>query len=148
MADEVKTLLDAPKTITIGGEKIEIREMRFEQALKALQMLGPQIGRLLTVEGDADILQLLCDLGIEGVDLMTLMSDEPREWVAELAIDDAVKLAGELYEVNRDFFIRRLWPAIQKTITKFGLTGVSLEIPGMTTPASTPAATGPASPAS
>ena len=44
---------------------------------------------------------------------LSITSRCPREWIDALSIDDALRLAAAVFEVNADFFIERLAPTLQ-----------------------------------
>jgi hypothetical protein len=41
---------------------------------------------------------------------------KPVEWIGELEIDELTKLALAVIEVNADFFIRKVLPAVQTSM--------------------------------
>jgi hypothetical protein len=51
---------------------------------------------------------------------LAVAARRPREWVAQLSLDAAIQLAEAVFEVNADFFIRRLLPTLTKAAGRIG----------------------------
>lgn len=54
------------------------------------------------------------------IEAVAIASRRPNEWVAGLELDEAIRLAQAVFEVNADFFIRRLLPAITEAAGRIG----------------------------
>ena len=54
------------------------------------------------------------------IEAVSIASRRPTEWVVGLDLDEAVRLAEAVFEVNADFFIRRLLPSLTETATRIG----------------------------
>ena len=61
---------------------------------------------------EPDWLRLLGSHGEAMINAMAIASRQPREWVDALALDDAITLAATVFEVNADFFVRRIAPKV------------------------------------
>jgi hypothetical protein len=121
---ELAQLLDEPTAVEIAGQKLALRPMRFGQLARALALAGPIAQHLAS--GRADLFALLSSDGERLIELAALLSGQSRAWIESLPPDEAVRLIGALYEVNRDFFSRRLAPALTQTLAKInGSTGAS-----------------------
>ena len=102
----------------------------FVDGLEAVDRLAGRLGP------DPDWLRLLSDDGESVILALAIACRRPPEWVAGLALDDAVRLAEAVFGANADFFIRRVLPAITQLSTRIGQT-----TPGAT---SSPASSEPA----
>ena len=67
---------------------------------------------------EPDWLRLLGSHGEAMIDAMAIASRQPREWIAGLALDEAILLAQTLFEVNADFFIQRVVPKLGEAVNR------------------------------
>lgn len=100
-----------PVTIEVGGESLDITPIRVGELPALIKAVRPFIERLTA---DTDWLALLADHGDALLEAMAIASRRQKDWVSRLAIDDAVRLATVLFEVNADFFARQVSPAVQQ----------------------------------
>jgi len=101
--------------LDIGGETVTVREFSFIQGVKLSALVAPIVSDLSAVlaSEDEDI-----DLGVLGElmgnhteTMIKLMAQSVRrkpEWVAALPDGDGQRLFMAFWEVNSDFFMRRL----------------------------------------
>jgi hypothetical protein len=101
----------APQSLAIAGIALEITPIRVGEIPALLAAVRPFAHRL--VDGDPDWLALLADHGDALITAIAVASRRPQEWVSGLAMDDAIRLATALFEVNADFFVQRVVPTIQ-----------------------------------
>ena len=69
---------------------------------------------------EPDWLRLLGSHGESMIEAMAIASRQPRAWIANLALDEAICLAQALFEVNADFFIRRVVPKVGEAVSRIG----------------------------
>ena len=69
---------------------------------------------------EPDWLRLLGSHGEAMIDAMAIASRQSREWIAGLALDEAIFLAQALFEVNADFFIQRVVPKLGEAVSRIG----------------------------
>ena len=69
---------------------------------------------------EPDWLRLLGSHGEAMIEAMAIASRKPREWIAGLALDEAIFLAQSLFEVNADFFIQRVVPKLGEAVSRIG----------------------------
>ena len=62
---------------------------------------------------------------------MAIATRRPVDWVAGLGLDEAVRLAEAVFEVNADFFIQRVLPSLTEAATRVSQT-LGARIPGAT----------------
>jgi len=106
-----------PEVLVIGGETIETSPLRVGELPGFARALRPLASRL---GPDPDWLLLLSEEGEPVIRALAIACRRPPEWVAGLAIDEAIHLAEALFGVNADFFIRRLGPAIIQVSQRVG----------------------------
>ena len=122
-----------PESLVIAGETLDITPLKVGELPVFARAVRPLAGRL---GPDPDWLRLLSDDGESVILALAIACRRPPEWVARLALDDAVRLAEAVFGANADFFIRRVLPAITQLSTRIGQT-----TPGAT---SSPASSEPA----
>jgi len=108
--DDLNTLVPEPVVVEITGNRIEITPLRvgeFPAMLRAIRPFAEQLA------GEPDWLALLAGHGESLLDALALACRRPREWVDGLDLDDALQLVAAVFEVNADFFVQRLAPAVQ-----------------------------------
>lgn len=98
-------------SLEIAGVTLAITPIRVGEIPALLAAVRPFAHRL--VDADPDWLELLADHGDALITAIVVASRRPQEWVAGLAMDDAIRLAAALFEVNADFFVQRVVPTIQ-----------------------------------
>ena len=67
---------------------------------------------------EPDWLRLLGSHGDAMIEAMAISSRQSRVWIAGLALDEAIFLAQALFEVNADFFIRRVVPKLGEAVSR------------------------------
>jgi hypothetical protein len=105
-----------PKTLTIQGVEIPIRQMKLGQLPIVLRAIQPIAGILMSQEGNpnsrADIPQLFLHYSGDCLNVISALSGQSKAWVDELEIDEGVQLLSELLEVNIAFFVQRVLPLL------------------------------------
>lgn len=125
--------------LVIAGETLEITPLRVGELPSFARAVQPIAGRLST---DPDWLRLLAEDGDAVLQALAIACRRPLTWVAELAIDDAIRVAEAVFAANADFFLRRVVPEITRASA-----GLNRRIPGLTpfTDSSAPATATPIS---
>lgn len=106
---ELEKIFCDKKSLVINGENIEISPLylgEFPLMFKAIKPFVDKIG------ADPDWISLMVDHGEDLLEALSIASRRPREWVNNLELDNAMMLASLIFEVNADFFIRRVVPSI------------------------------------
>jgi len=104
-----------PVMIEVGGESLEITPIRVGELSALIKAVRPFIERLTA---DTDWIALLADHDDALLEAIAIASRRQKDWVSQLTIDDAVRLATVLFEVNADFFARQVSPAIQRAAAR------------------------------
>lgn len=122
--DELEVLAGAlpplHKTVVAGGQTLAITPLRVGQIpgfARAIRPLVPQLGASGT-----DWFELLAEHGDALIEALRIATGLGRHDLAELPPDEFVELAAAVMEVNADFFVRRLTPALSRAAE--GLTGI------------------------
>lgn len=114
--DDFATFPPQPQSLEIAGDTLALTPIRVGEVPALLAAIKPIAPHL--VNGDPDWLALLTEHGDAILDALAIVARRPREWVEALSLDDAVQLATALFEVNVDFFVQRVVPAIQSAAAR------------------------------
>jgi hypothetical protein len=110
-------------SIVIADETIELTPIKMGELpafSRAVQPIAIQLS------ASSDWLALISEHGEALIEALALATRRPHEWVAALELDDAVKLASIVFEVNADFFIQRLLPSITEAAAR-----IEARMPGL-----------------
>ncbi len=99
-----------PIVVTLSGTALELTPIRLGELPRLLVVVGPLSEELM---GDPDWIALLGRYGESVLDLLAITTRRERAWVDDLSLEDAVQLAAAVFEVNADFFVAHVVPAIQ-----------------------------------
>jgi hypothetical protein len=114
--DDFASFPPQPQSLEIAGDTLALTPIRVGEVPALLAAIKPIAPHL--VNGDPDWLALLMEHGDAILDALAIAARRPREWVEALSLDDAVQLATALFEVNVDFFVQRVVPAIQSAAAR------------------------------
>ncbi len=107
---DFQTFPPAPKVVTVADTAIELTPIRLGELPRLLATVRPIAADL---SAEPDWFDLLARHGEAVLELLTLATRRERAWINDLSLDDAVRLAAAVFEVNADFFVGRVVPAIQ-----------------------------------
>ena len=124
--DTFAALPPVPVTLVIGGERLELTPLKVGDVPAFARAVQPVAASL---SASPDWLALLAEHGEAVIDAVAIASRRPPEWVTNLALDDAVRLAEAVFEVNADFFIQRVLPSLTEAATRVSQT-LGARIPG------------------
>lgn len=111
---DFQTLPPAPKVVTVSGTTLELTPIRLGELprlLAVVRSLATDLSANLSAE--PDWFDLLTRHGEAVLDLLALTTRRERAWVNDLSLDEAVTLAAAVFEVNADFFVGQVAPAIR-----------------------------------
>ena len=121
MGDTFVALPPVPVTLVIGGECLELTPLKVGEIPAFARAVQPAVATLsASLSASPDWLALLAEHGEAVIDAVAIASRRPPEWVTNLALDDAVRLAEAVFEVNADFFIQRLLPSVTQAAARIG----------------------------
>jgi hypothetical protein len=143
----LETFAPTPRTVTLNdGRRVDILPLRLRQMPAFTRAAKPVAGLLFI----ADYFTLLEEHPEVASDIIQTYLGWDAEVVGALFQDETVRLISAIYEVNGDFFIQRLRPAMTQAtegaaaqIAKLGILAGPQPLPGSgsTGSASTPAST-------
>ena len=113
--DTFAALPPVPVTLVIGGERLDLTPLKVGDVPAFARAVQPVAASL---SASPDWLALLAEHGEAVIDAVAIASRRPPEWVTNLALDDAVRLAEAVFEVNADFFIQRVLPSLTEAATR------------------------------
>ena len=111
-----------PEPLVIAGETLEISPLRVGELPAFARAVCPIASQL---SADPDWLRLLSENGESVIVALAIACRRPPDWVAALALDEAIRLAEAIFGANADFFIHRLVPEITRVSQQ-----ISTVIPG------------------
>ena len=117
--DTFAALPPVPVTLVIGGERLDLTPLKVGDVPAFARAVQPVAASL---SASPDWLALLAKHGEAVIDAVAIASRRPSEWVTSLALDDAVRLAEAVFEVNADFFIQRVLPSLTEAATRVSQT--------------------------
>lgn len=121
--DSIDTLPIAAYVLTVAGTTVDITPLRVGELPQFLAAVQP-VAEVFSE--DPDWLFLLAVHGRALLKAVALAARSDLVWVESLQLDDAVRLAEAVFEVNADFFVRRVAPAIQQAALKVRTVTASL----------------------
>ncbi|MBD3751469.1 MAG: hypothetical protein IE935_03280 [Micrococcales bacterium] len=108
--DGFKTFPPEPVVVTLSGTALELTPIRLGELPRLLAVVRPLAEEITS---DPDWMALLGRHGDAALDLLAITTRRERAWINDLSLDDAVQLAAAVFEVNADFFVAHVVPAIQ-----------------------------------
>jgi len=95
------------RSITIGGEEVEVSPFKFGQFKKVIAIIQ-QVGGYL----ESPPQEWIASLGDEAIESLATLAlfciSKDRQWLDELPGDQAFDLFLKVLEVNADFFARKI----------------------------------------
>ena len=117
---DLQVLEPTGKEVRAGGETITVKPIKFGQLPQASRLIAPiskQIAAAFKAQGGltvADTAALFVDLLAQsGDDLLAALGffiGKPREWFDTIENDEGLSLLNAVFDVNADFFSRRVLP--------------------------------------
>lgn len=144
MTDDLTTLFPAPAMVTIGGREIEIMPLTMGQIAKIIKLLKGisfieyifPVNKPDPANKVIDWFELLAEKGDDLIEVVAIASHQKKENLCQWYVDDFIKIAVKVIEVNADFFTRRAIPAVSQAMV--GLASVSSSSATATDPAISP----------
>lgn len=100
-----------PVILHIAHEELEITPIKVGEIPRILVAIK-SFAELLMVD-EIDWVAVITQHGEQLLAAMAIAARKPQAWIDALSLDDAVVLATTLFEVNSDFFVQRVAPALQ-----------------------------------
>ncbi len=127
---DLENLIPQDTLVLVAGVAIPISPLKVGQLPAFLRVISPLMAHLNQPE-----INWLALFGEHGDDLLSAIAiavKKPREWVDDLAADDALLLAAKVMEVNADFFTRAVIPKLNGLLDP--ALGIRKPHPGSTSP--------------
>lgn len=121
MADDLDVLEPSGSSVTYRDERLEIKPLKIGQLPKLVRTARPVIDAVLALEAmpdenSTDMVTLVMDLiehhGDQVFEAAGICTGKAPEWLQDGDIDEFILLAKTVFEVNRDFFDRKLAPLL------------------------------------
>lgn len=140
--------------VKAGGETITVLPIKFGKVPQASKLVAPiskQIAAAIKQDGERTVLDtallfvdLLASSGEELLAALGFFVGKPREWFDTLDNDEGLALMNAVFQVNKDFFTRRVLPLFAPATPADQPTGAnSSQSSSPADTASTPSATTP-----
>ena len=113
---DLETLIPPGVLITVAGETLTLKPLKVGSLPAFLRAISPVMQSLT-----APAIDWLALFGERGDDLLAAIAiavGKPREWVDDLAADEAILLAAKVIEVNADFFTQTVIPKLDGLFTQ------------------------------
>ena len=107
---ELDILVPPGMDLNIAGEAITLKPLKVGQLPAFLRVISPVMKHLSA--GEINWLELFGGRGDDLLAAIAIAVGKPRDWVDDLAADDAILLAAKVIEVNADFFTRTVLPKL------------------------------------
>ena len=114
--NDLEQLIPQSVELTVGGETLAIKPLKVGQMPAFLRAISPVMQHLTRAE--IDWLTLLGEQGDDLLAAIAIAVAKPRQWVDDLAADEAILLAAKVIEVNADFFTRTVLPKLDGLFTR------------------------------
>lgn len=130
--DAFSALPPVPQTVLVAGERLDISPLRVGELPVFARTVLPIAAKL---SAEPDWLRLMSENGEAAILALGVACRRTPQWVAGLALDEAIGLAQAVFEANADFFIHRVLPQITHASQKMGATlvpGAATTLSGQT----------------
>ena len=107
---DLEKLIPQDTLVQVAGETIAISPLKVGQLPAFLRVITPVMAQLS--QPQINWLALFGERGDDLLNAIGIAVKKPREWVDDLAADDALLLAAKVMEVNADFFTRTVIPKL------------------------------------
>ena len=114
--NDLEQLIPQAVDLTVGGETLAIKPLKVGQMPAFLRAISPVMQHLTRAE--IDWLTLFGEQGDDLLAAIAIAVAKPRQWVDDLAADEAILLAAKVIEVNADFFTRTVLPKLDGLFTR------------------------------
>lgn len=113
---DLEKLIPQALELTVNGETLAIKPLKVGQMPAFLRAISPVMLHLSRTE--IDWLTLFGERGDDLLSAIAIAVGKPRQWVDDLAADEAILLAAKVIEVNADFFTRTVMPKLDGLFTQ------------------------------
>lgn len=119
---QLEALVGAPttRTVVIDGVDTEIKVQRIKvgRIPPIIKAAGGLLGYLTSDGYKLDYFRLMALHADDCLNLLAALSEQPREVIDNLDVDDAARLFMDVIELNLDFFVRRVVPLLSEEMAR------------------------------
>jgi len=108
--NELAVLTPTGVQVAAGGETLTVTPIKVKELNAFLAAIQPVLDDLIKKE--IDVMALVLKSPDSVIKATAIGCRKPVDWVGELDIDELARLALAVIEVNTDFFIRKVLPAV------------------------------------
>jgi hypothetical protein len=136
----LEKLVGVPQTITVmvEGEAVEflIKQIKTGKIPKLARAAGPLLHMFFIQKEKLNISDLVLFNTDDCLNILSVLTDQPREVIDELELDDAVKILTMCVEQNLDFFVQKVVPLLSAGMGRLAkdLTERRMSQSGLTAP--------------
>lgn len=130
--DDLEEFIPKSVTLKVAGMDFVITPLKIGQLPAFAAAITPAYGY---IEQDKFIEAVLHQYDAVR-DAAAIAVGQPKEWLDDLAPDDFVELSTAIYEINLDFFARRLLPLLQQSAIRIAT--AAAQMPKLTGETSSP----------
>ncbi|MGH8075624.1 MAG: DUF6631 family protein [Lysobacter sp.] len=121
MTDDLQVLEPSGSSVTYLGTALEIKPLTVGQLPRMVRVARPVIDSVLALESLPDedtgalvdfVLDMVDRHGEAMFEAAAIATGRDREWIERGDIGEFIDLAKVVFEVNRDFFVRKLGPLL------------------------------------
>lgn len=115
-ASDLAALVAEPGVyVTAAGERVEVAPLKVRQLPAFARAVAPLLSEMAgRRDGLLDVAALVALHGERLAQAVAVATSRPEAWVGDMEADDFVRLVALVIEVNGDFFVRRLAPALEQ----------------------------------
>jgi hypothetical protein len=139
LSEDLKALFPGQEVVA-GGETIKVSPFAFGQLPKVAKCFAS----IKDVIEGGDLIVIASVGGEDLIELLCLAAKKARSWFDTLPADEGLALMAAVIQVNRDFFVQRMSPVLQRLTQAVNGTGAPSS-PASSAPA-TDGATSPGTP--
>lgn len=114
---DLATLIPQPVTVTAGGREVAVTPIKVRELPAFAAAVEPL---LQAVSSGADVSALLMRDAESLIKAVAIGARLERAFVDDLELDELLTLAAAVLEVNADFFVRRVAPALNLAVERIG----------------------------
>lgn len=105
-----------PASVTIAGKTITLTRFDTEQTLRAM---GSMFKILRGLQGGGDLVGIFSECPMTVAEIVAVAVRVPLDQLlAGAEADEILDAAGVVFDMNKDFFMKRVIPAAMKLLTK------------------------------
>lgn len=119
--NDLEKMTPAGVQVKVGGENVTVSPIRVKELPQLMRVAKPFEADLnRKIEGKADIIRMLAAHPDSLIEAVAICCRKPIEWVDALELDEFVQVALAVIEVNFDFFIQKVLPAVEAGMQNLG----------------------------